>query len=136
MSELDAIDRWLLAVLSGDGTLTGLVSTRIYDTLAPQGATMPYVVYQNQAGHDVRGVGPSRIMADVLYVVKAVCEGTSFTPVRAIADRIDTLLQGASGSNVDGTVLACVRESPFSMIETTDGKQYRWRGGVYRLWAQ
>jgi multidrug efflux pump subunit AcrA (membrane-fusion protein) len=53
-----------------------------------------------------------------------------------IAKRIDAVLHAASGSNVDGVIIACTRLRPFQLTELTDGVQYRHLGGFYRLLAQ
>lgn len=136
MIETLRVDQWLYERLSGDTTLSNLVGGRIYSYLAPQDAVLPFVLFSHQAGHDVRGVGPARIMTSLVYQVKAVGQGHSFGPLKAIADRLDTLLQGASGSVVDGTVLMCVREQPVEYVETDDGVQYRHLGGLWRIIAQ
>jgi len=49
---------------------------------------------------------------------------------------VDAVLHGASGTATDGTVIACVRERAFEMVEMTDGVQYRHLGGIYRVLAQ
>lgn len=40
-----AVGKVIYDQLSNDGTVAGLVSTRIYPDIAPQRATLPYVVY-------------------------------------------------------------------------------------------
>ncbi|MGL4651570.1 MAG: hypothetical protein ACRC1H_19340, partial [Caldilineaceae bacterium] len=58
------------------------------------------------------------------------------------ADRIDALLQGSAGSVAAasplpaGNVWACVRETPFRLVEETATAQYRHLGGVYRLYVK
>ena len=137
MAETLVAESWLYTVLAADTALAAVVGTRIYGYLAPPTATMPYVVYQQQAGHDVRGTGPTRIMADMLYVVRGIAETNSFTGnLETIANRIDAVLQAASGTNVRGVVVACVREQPFSLVESTSEGQFRHLGGIYRLWAK
>lgn len=128
--------KWIYATLSADATLTGLVSTRIYDGLAPQGGALPYVVYNHMGGADLLGIGAIRVFANGLYQVKAVCKGNSYAPAKAIADQVDELLHGASGATTDGVVLACVREQPLALIEQQDGIEYRHVGGIYRLFVQ
>lgn len=136
MIETLRVDQWLYGVLSGDATLSSLVGGRIYGYIAPQDAPLPFVVYSHQEGHDVRGVGPARIMASLVYQVKAVGQGGSFAPLKPIADRLDQLLQGASGTIVDGRVLMCVREQTVEYVEVDDGVQYRYLGGLWRIIAQ
>lgn len=40
------IEKGVYSVLSSDSDITGLVSTRIYPIMAPQDATIPYLVYR------------------------------------------------------------------------------------------
>jgi len=127
---------WLYGVLSNDATLNSYVSGRVYRRLAPQGATMPYVVFQFQGGHDVQAVGPYRVMSQLVCVVKAVGLATTYTTLKTIADRVDSLLQAASGTTTDGRVLSCVREIPIDYEETDAGVRYQHLGGQYRLYVQ
>lgn len=136
MIETTRIDEWLYTLLSADTELNAVVDDRVYGYVAPQGAAMPFVLFAYQGGRDVRGVGPSRIMASALYQVKVVGEGASFSGLEAIADRLDALLQGASGSVTDGAVLMCVREQPIVYVEVDNGVQYRHLGGLWRIIAQ
>jgi hypothetical protein len=126
-------ERWLYQVLTGDTELTGLVGDRVYGSIAPREAAFPYVIYQVQAGADVRGVGPARIMTDLVVVVKVVGRAQTFEGLETIANRIDGLLQGVRGS---GGVLGAVRLQPLSMVEVTDEIQYRHLGGIYQIYAQ
>jgi hypothetical protein len=135
MTQPTAAETWLYSKLSADATLLGLVSTRIYGYVAPPQTTYPLVIYQYQAGHDVGGVSAVRIMSQEVYVVKAVGRDTSFSTLKPIAKRIDELLHRASGSTADGQVLACVREQPFRMVEVEDGIEYRYLGGIYRIFV-
>ncbi|HOG46292.1 MAG TPA: hypothetical protein PLG21_22210 [Anaerolineae bacterium] len=142
MLELPRIEDWLQEVLAGDAALTALLAKHkdtgqcVYAYVAPQGAPMPFVVYSHQGSHDVRGVGPSRIMVSAVYQVKAVGPAASMGALTTAADRLDTLLQGASGTVVDGAVLACVREQPLSYVEVDSSTRYRHLGGLYRIAAR
>ncbi len=138
MIETVRIEQWLYALLSGDSLLSTLVGGRIYSYVAPQGAPPPWplVVYSYQGGYDVRGVGPARIMVSAVYQIKAIGQGQSFAPLQPVADRLDALLQGASGSVLDGQVLMCVREQPVAYVEISAGVPYRHLGGLWRMIAQ
>jgi hypothetical protein len=141
MQETFRAEQWLYGLLSSDagaGGVNTLVGGRIYAYLAPLGAPFPLVVFSHQGGHDVRGVGPMRVMASMVYQVKVIGEGTAvnFGAVKVIADRIDALLQGASGVVVDGQVLSCVREQGISYVENRGADVYSHLGGLYRLQAQ
>jgi hypothetical protein len=134
MTELSAADKWLYTVLSGDAQLVGLINGRVFDTLAPESAAFPYVVFQYQGGHDVRGNGPTRVMTNSLYLVKAVGRGGSYASLWPIANRLDELLHAQHGANADGQAWA-VREQPFKLLEVDNGVQYRHLGGLYRIYV-
>ena len=140
MAETFTADSWLYAVLSGDATLAGLATGGIYAHFNPATSpTFPFVLYQLQApGMDTRGVGPARVMTQALYLVRGVAQANSFGgSLKSIADRIDVLLQAASGTAAGGLVLSCVREQPFALPETgPGGLQYRHLGGIYRLFVK
>ncbi len=135
MAEGAVVDRWLYGKLFGDATLMALI-TGVYSYPAPVGKPLPYVVFQEQAVRDVRGVGPARIGIDGTWLVRGVAETTSFGgTLEQIANRIDVLLQAASGSASGGVVWACARVRAFRMVESTANGQYRHMGGIYQIWA-
>lgn len=127
---------WLYSVLAGDAMLNGYVSGRVYRRLAPEGAAMPYVVFQFQSGHDVQAAGPYRVMSQLVCVVKIVGQASTYPTLKAIVDRVDALLQAASGMATDGRVLACMRETPIDYEEIDAGVRYQHLGGQYRLYVQ
>lgn len=136
MIEIMRVSEWLYETLSSDATLTALVADRMYDGIAPQAATFPYITFNWQGGADVSAVGGIRIMNNGLWQVKAVVNETSYATILPIADRVDQVLQRASGAVSDGIILACVREQPLALIENSNGVQYRHLGGLYRIYVQ
>ena len=137
MIELARVEEWLIDILAGDVTLTGLVSTRIYNQLAPLGVTLPFVVFNWQASRDVFGLGTLRIMMNGLYTVKVVDNAASgMASAVAIADQIDTLLHAADGSVAAAAILAVMRVEQINYVETVAGEHFRHLGGVYRIVAQ
>ncbi len=133
-------EAWLYGLLTADTELSALVDSRVYSGAAPQGAALPYVVISHQSGRDVLGVGTTRIMSHLIYLVKAVGQGQSYVSLEPIADCIDAALHGASGSvaGVDGAgaeLLACTRAMTVAYAEIDEGIQYRHLGGLYELVA-
>jgi hypothetical protein len=123
-------------LLTGDATLAPLIGTRIYNGVAPAGVTMPYVVLQLLAGGtDLMGVGPTRIWADMLWLIKAVTKGSSTGPLEPIVNRIDALLHAASGTVTSGVIHICTRERPFELPTVENGVAYVQLGGEYRFKA-
>lgn len=137
MSEIFTAESWLYSKLHGDSTLLALVPGGVYTWPVPANVAGAFVLYQLQSGVDIRGVGPARIGVNGLWLVRAVAETNSFGGnLLAAADRIDVLLQAASGTVTAGVIWACVREEPFQLVELADGRQWRHLGGSYRLWVQ
>lgn len=140
--ETTVAETWLYGLLAADTGVGGVnhattgVNGRIYSYVAPEGAEFPFVIVSHQSGHDVRGTGPARVMAAMVYQVKVVGKARSQLAIAALASRVDALLQGASGTVSGGQVLACVREQTVSYLEVDAGTQYRHLGGLYRIWAR
>jgi hypothetical protein len=132
-------EQWLQEVLAGDTGLVALLpkypgaNPSIYGYVAPDNAPYPVVIYSYHSGSDVYGSGTARIMSHLVYQVKAVGEGASFSTLGPIADRIDELLHGALGGVTGLSVLSCIREAPVAYAEIENGIQYRHLGGLYRL---
>ena len=137
MAEIFTAEAWLYGKLHGDATLLALVPGGVYTWPVPTTISGAFALYQMQAANDIRGNGPTRIGVNGLWLVRAVAETQSFGGnLLAAANRIDVLLQAASGTATGGVVWACVREEPFQLVETRDGRQWRHLGGQYRIWVQ
>lgn len=136
MIEIARAMEFIHDTLAIDTTLTGLVGDRIYDGVAPEGTTFPYVVYNFQGGSDAVAVGAARVLNNSLFQVKAVAMAQSYIGPAEIADRIDVLLQAATGTAVDGLILGTNREQPIMYTEVVDKTQYRHVGGLYRMFTQ
>lgn len=133
MNPVEAVETWLYTTLAAHAGLTALVSTRIYADEAPQGAALPYVVFQafTPAGHTLGG-GDYIQMTSIDYLVKAVTESRSKATSNSIMQQITSALhdqQGTvSGLTIDSTELAVY---PLPRVEA--GKQYKTLAGRYRL---
>jgi len=131
----DAAERWLVATLANDATLTGLGITGVYVDVAPESASFPCIVIGQQTARDVMVVGAYRIFENLLFLVRAVGQTQSYAALASAASRIDALLHRQSGSGADGTTWGCVREQSFRLAEVQSGVQYRHSGGVFRLFT-
>lgn len=133
MSEVVTADRWLTQTLKADATLMGLV-TGIYTYPIPPAVQLPYVLISEQAVGDLMAIGAHRIWVNGLWVVRAIFEMSSWAGnLETAANRIDAALHAQMGSVTGGNVWACVRESPFRLVENNGGQQLRHLGGIYRL---
>ena len=132
--ELVTIETWLYARLASNAVG---VASRVYADVAPRGATFPLVIFQLQTPGDVMTLNGARIMTQGTWLVKAVMPTQSYADLSAIVALIDSRLHRQRYTTAGtGTVLACVRESPFQLNEVTDGLPIKYLGGMYRIQAQ
>jgi hypothetical protein len=135
---MKAIDTALYTVLSADlaGTATGTLGqlgvTGVYRALAPQTATLPYIVYNEQAGTD-QWTFNARTGKSTVYQVKAIDDGHSAANVSAMSDRLDALLNDAALSVSGWSCKRIRRESDIEYAETDEGVIYHHIGGLYRI---
>lgn len=130
-TELAEAERFIWDRLTAWAPLDALVGDRIFNTAAPQGAELPYVIFNGDPNNDVRGIGTRNIQNELVMFVKAVDESPSYSSVEAIAAQVHLALHGQQ--DPAGPVLACVRERIISYPEDSDGRSYRHRGGEYRM---
>jgi hypothetical protein len=135
MFEAVDVDQFLYERLSGDATLAGLLGEgrRLWSGLAEQESSAPYVVWSPSTVTDRHVVGADRVMTVGVWMVKTVDRATSF-PVDA-ANRVDELLDGASGEAGGTVVNKVVRESTVQYVEADQGVEWRHLGGMYRIWT-
>jgi hypothetical protein len=128
-NELPWVAEWLFSRLR-----SGLVEDRVHEGIAPPKELSPYIVWQLQfEGNDLYAVGAERIWTDPLVLVKAIDQVRDWAPLSPIADEIDARLHKASGVTVDGQILSCARERPWSFIEYPGNIEHRHLGGFYRI---
>lgn len=141
-AEQAMVDEWVESALAAEAVALNAIdaglSARVFANYAPPGTRYPFIIFQCQdPPRDVRGVGISRVMVDTLYVVKAVAQSTSYSPLAPVAAVIDRALTSPGGAAVgDGVVLTSVRERQFSLVEKEDGTEFRHFGGEYQIQAQ
>ena len=133
MSVLNAINTALYSKLNAATALTNLLAgtTSIYYEQAPEGATLPYVVFSHQAGGPTNDyAGDSR---DQLVYVRGY---TTAGPAAAgsIDAQVSTLLHRGS-VNVSGYVnYWTAREEEIAFVENApDGERVWNAGAVYRI---
>src|SRR5688500_12198549 len=97
MNELQAAAKGIRAKLAGTAAVTALVSTRIYEGLAPQDASYPLLLFTHNSGSDRNAIGSNpRIFTRPLYVVRAYTHETgSFADADAVAAVMDAALVGS-----------------------------------------
>ena len=126
------VDAWLINRLEADATLAGLISG-VYSERIPSNRSLPAVRLQLMAAPDVMGVGTHRIMTRYRYLVAGIVDGPSPGPLEPVLNRVDELLQGASGESATVVVMGVTRTESISYSEKTDGVDYWHVGGIYTL---
>jgi hypothetical protein len=90
-NELRAIDRFLYERLTAASAVTALVSNRVYETLAPEGAVTPFIVFAFVSARDVNTIGAgSRSFSECVYRIAAVNQDDGADTVGLVADAADT----------------------------------------------
>lgn len=128
-------ERWLFLQLTSDATITGIVSNRVYANIAPKSVTTyPLVTFTllSQPG-EIYGNEATIIWSKLMYLVKAIGEGSSATALQTLVDRIHTVLHAQHGATSDARIDYCVRRRGFRMVSVEGDKQFQHLGGEYEL---
>lgn len=129
--EADLLDigGWIVGQLDSIAGLNGAWLGRI-----PASVKLPAARFQLMAPRDVRVVDGVIVITVVDMLVAAVAEG-GVDELRAPAKALHAALHLQTGTAGDVDVLSCVRISPFTMTEISEGRTYHHAGGVYRIVA-
>ena len=134
--DLARVNRWMYAVLADDLQLNALVGGRFYTDEAPQNAPVPLCIMAFLGGSD-RLLALRGRLSSVLYLVRAVDEGSSYDQVVTAADRIDEILTTVvppTGTVIDDTrITSCYREQPHQRKDSQWGVPTVYLGGYYRI---
>lgn len=138
-ADLSRVNKWMYGVLSSDATINTLTSGRIYVDEAPQDSAVPLLLFAFLGGSD-RLLALRGRLSSVLYLVRAVTEGESYSPIEPIADRIDELLTTVvpdRGTVIQDTrITSCYREQPHQRKDAAFGVPTMYLGGYYRITFQ
>lgn len=128
-NEVLIASKWLHSTI---GTLSGSVSGAYLD-LIPEGVSLPAIRYNMQVATDTMPIDGTRVLVQIDWLVVVVREGLEVSPLVPIANALDGVLHGATGTS-DNLRIDCTRRQPFGMIEPDDktGTHYRHVGGIYR----
>lgn len=127
--------------LTGSTALTtllagGTASQSVFQDLAPEGATAPYVVYQTQSPSMPQYVFSRVAYENTIYAVRGVTQGPSKAAGGTIAAKIDAALNDATLTVSGYTFLKCRRLQDIDYGEIVAGVRVSHIGGAYRVWAQ
>lgn len=134
---LPDVERAIYAKLTGDSGVSALVSTRVHESLAPAGATRPYIVFYNASG-----LHPAETPRDTLnYVfrIEAVVDEDSdsgSTAAYNLQSAIHSALSGAALSISGWSAYWVDFERYTTLFDAVEhGRQLRRLIGDYRIRA-
>ena len=139
--ETRGVDRFIVSRLTADATLTSLVGTKVFVNRVPPNTVQPWVLATFLSSPDRNALGPGiRILTRPLYLIRAVTVDTNTNVGDQIADRIDEVLMGASGSVVSQGIFVgkVQREEPvyYNDPPTAAGIIHTNIGGRYRFFVE
>lgn len=132
-------EQFIASKLKADSVLVAALAQGtegIWADTAGVNAQYPLVQVLFYTGTDLRLLGNTFIWSDLVYIVRGCCQGASFLPLKTISQRISAALDGAEGNVSDGTVFGAMRIAPFRMSESDGERQFRYLGGMFRVFAK
>ena len=137
MSDASNVDAALLATLSGDATLAGLMPDGVFFDIAPPNKTR-FVIVSQVIYEDTHAMGETAYEMG-LYLVKAVArDDGQGSPVKAAAARIHALLHQQDLTITGYSHMVTLREERvrYTEVDSVD-HDVRWqhRGGRYAIWV-
>jgi len=137
------VQAWIYAKLTADATLMALGSpplstgVRVYPDTIPQGVAYPAILFAFMTGEPVKAIGNIQIWTEMLWIVRATTVGSTAAGLEAIANRIDTLLDGASGTAGAGTIFTCAHDQERKDVqELPGGNRQHYLGRYWRIQAR
>ena len=130
---MNALSAGIYTKLTSGTALTALLAgtTSVYFNIAPDDATMPYVVFNYQSQIE-ENLTPSRMKNELIYIRGYTEE--SGAAAGNIATQIDNLFHAGSVTATSWTNFWTAQESEIENVEITpSGKRIYNAGGVYRI---
>lgn len=114
---------WIQATLKADAVLQASAlgsDPRVYQDYAPEGIpTYPFVLIRNVTAIPLMALGAIDVYSNCLFDVFVVNRDNSRTSMKPIANRLDVVLNRASGMTADGEVFFCSK-APLKEIAFPD----------------
>jgi hypothetical protein len=117
---------------AGAGGVNTLLGGRIYMRRVPMAATLPALVIQLVSATASNTIGGRRAFKQALIDAHLICEGMDISTLVPIADRIDTVIQGAKGVQDGANIVKFVQEDEREYDEDEGGKVYTHQIQSYR----
>ena len=110
------IEQAVYSVLAADSAVAALVSTRIYPTIAPEGASLPFLAYRRVETEHVQT--KSRTLDDLARArVEVRCVASTYSGVRTLADKVRLAMHGYAGTVGSYTIRGVIDEGEYDSGE-------------------
>ena len=115
-------------------SVTNEATGGVFNSVAPQGAEPPFVVFQAMSKTDDYFAYTGR-GAEAVYMVKTIAQSPWPKSAGDIDTQVDSVMQDASLSITGFSLLSCRREEDIYLVEDQEGVIYQHVGGLYRIVA-
>lgn len=132
MINIERVEKWLYATLTGNAGIASTVAGRVFRAPAPAEQPEPLIVFDQNANADSLMGSTHHVLTTADYVVRVITRGESFASAYPIAALCNDALHGRVGT-ADGRTMACVRVSTVSYTEVDNGIRFNHLGGLYRI---
>jgi hypothetical protein len=130
---MNAIKPALYTTLTGGTALMAALATAtsVYDSVMPDKATYPAVIFSIDGGGDANDSPRRRV--ELMVLVKAVSSANA-REAGLIDDLVDGVLHNGTLSVSGWTLMSCRRTTDIEYVETTrEGARYWHSGALYRV---
>lgn len=112
------LEQALYSILSADGTVSGLVGTRIYPNVIPQDVSLPAIAYQRISAMRVFSHGGPSCLARPRFQI--TCLATSYSSAKAVANAVRGALNGYVGTAATVEIQASFIQNEFDTFTDDD----------------
>jgi len=117
-----SLETGLYSALTGDGTVSGLVSTRVYPEVMPQGVTYPAISYQRIS--TVRYNMLSGVDDFTQVRIQVDCWDSSYSGVKTLAAAVKSALDGVTVLGAE-TIQHCFMDSMVDLSQVDGDREDR-----------
>jgi len=129
-----SLDASLYTVLNGASTLIALGVTGVHKSVGPEGATLPYVIF-DQAAAPISWTLSTFAYTDYFYNVRAVTEGyAGEEKAKQIAEAIQVVLNDSTAVTASPRTVSSIRATQEMSYSERSGNQVFYHAGAqYRI---
>jgi hypothetical protein len=110
----------LVAILTGEATVSALVSSRVYVNKAPQTATLPYIVITQMSSDEMGAMDGTTGLRAVTFDID--CKADRSVEATSLSDAVRAFVRDYTGAAGSETIQAVLLESEAADFEPpTDG---------------